>query len=108
MLFSSHTPSLAEDTAAPEYHLHFQSSITCRLSMSERTLFTAHQWNPPLHSTRLSTLVFLLVFWPRLAYLERLLRLVRLARWSSLSLLGRTLFFFFFFFIIVLVVVAHR
>ena len=38
MPLSSHYPSLAEDTAAPEYHLHFQSSITCRLSMSERTL----------------------------------------------------------------------
>jgi hypothetical protein len=72
--------------------------------MSQRTLFTAHQWSPPLHSTRLSTLVLLLAFWPRLAYLERLLQLARLGRWSSLPLLGGTLFFV----IIVLVIFARR
>jgi hypothetical protein len=73
--------------------------------MSERTLFTAHHWGPPLHSIRLSTLVFLLGFWPRLAYLERLLGLASLGRWSSLPLLGRTLFVVI---IIVVVIVACR
>src|SRR4051812_8188406 len=87
MLLGSHTKlGRGHSSSSPP-----PSSMTCRLSMSESTVFTAHHWGLRCIQLDSSILAFLLGFWPRLAYLERLLGLACLGRWSSLLLLGRTL-----------------